>query len=195
MPIEQAETLRERRVNDLRAALAVVPTTGGALSLEIGCGHGHFLTAYAAAHRNEHCIAVDLLRERLERAARKSARAGLTNITWLKGDAMEVLSAWPESLRITRHVFVLFPDPWPKRRHWKHRLMQEPFLTALAERCAPGTRLCFRTDYGPYFAAGAAAVQEHPAWVLAPLDHWPFEETTVFQARAEGYQSLVATRQ
>jgi tRNA (guanine-N7-)-methyltransferase len=194
MPIEVALAARQHRVDALRAQLAAHPIKGRPVSLELGCGHGHFLTAYAATHAAEFCVGVDLLRERLERAKKKAGRMRLDNVSWVKGDADEVLSAWPDDLRVKRHIFILFPDPWPKRRHWKNRLIQREFLSQLAARCAPGARLCFRTDHAPYFAAARAEIAEHSEWDLDGASVWPHEVVTVFQARAPSYESLVATR-
>lgn len=195
MPIEQARHLQQQRVAALQTRLAALPLEGAApLTLEIGCGHGHFLTAYAAQHPHEHCLAIDLLRERLERAERKSQRLALANLHWLQAEANDLLAAWPPDVRITRHIFILFPDPWPKRRHWKHRLLQAPFLTALAARTAPGARLCFRTDHEDYFAAAHTELAAHPDWTLLGPEAWPFETPTVFERRAPSFQSAVAAR-
>ena len=194
MPIEVALALRQRRVAALQAGFEAHRIADRPLTLEVGCGHGHFLTAYAAAHPGESCVGVDLLRERLERAAKKSARLRLDNIWWIKGDANEVLAGWPQNLRITRNIFILFPDPWPKRRHWKNRLIQQEFLSQLAQRAAPGATLCFRTDHPPYFAEAQAKIRDHPEWELREATAWPYEEVTVFQSRAPRFESLVATR-
>jgi len=194
MPIEDAERIQYERVAALQATLAALPAPPAARTLEIGCGHGHFLTAYAEAHPDEFCLAIDIIGERLERAARKTTRAGLTNVHWLHANANDLLSALPADLHFNRHVFILFPDPWPKRRHWKNRLIQTPFLSTLAAVCEPGTRLCFRTDYAPYFAVALATTREHPDWTVEPTALWPFEQRTVFEARADSHQSFVAVR-
>jgi tRNA (guanine-N7-)-methyltransferase len=170
-----------------------LPTDGRPLIWEIGCGHGHYLTAYAAAHPGEFCVGVDTKRERVARAEKKCARAGLKNLWFVQAEARMFLTALsPEQRPAT--VFVLFPDPWPKRRHHKHRLLGEEFLRALATRVGEGARLCFRTDHGPYFREVEAVLAAHPDWRLAPEEPWPFEQETVFQARATGHFSLVAQR-
>ena len=178
---------------DLRALLA--PRLAGVrtLTLEIGCGHGHFLTAYAAAHPGRRCLGLDIANDRVERALRKRNRARLVNLDFVHADADDLLAALPEEIRLDE-VFVLFPDPWPKRRHHKNRLMQTEFLARLAARCQPGSALYFRTDYAPYFAEARGVVAEHPDWSLQPGAPWPFEHETVFQARAAAHESLVAHR-
>ena len=194
MPIEEAQRIHEDRITKLRSALAEIPLARPALTLEIGCGHGHFLTAYAAEYPDEHCIALDIIAERLEKAKRKTDAAGVTNVNWLRALSDDFLEALPKGVRFDRKVFILFPDPWPKRKHWKNRLIQPAFLDQLATITAPQTLLCFRTDYGPYFEAAAAIIKAHPKWTVDPEPQWPFEQLTVFEARAKSFQSLTARR-
>lgn len=175
----------------LRKVLAELFASTKQATLEIGAGHGHFLTDYAAAHPGEFCVGIDLLKDRVERATRKRDRARLANLAFLQAEAGEFLAELPPAVLFGR-IFVLFPDPWPKRRHHKNRLMQADFLARLAERATVGAQLCFRTDDAEYFAAARAEVAAHRDWVLPADGVWPFERVTVFQSRAAGYQSLVA---
>lgn len=191
MPLELAVALRQSRLQELRSALAETLDGHRELTLELGCGHGHYLSAYAAAHPTECCLGLDLLADRIERARRKTERARLTNVHWFQADAALALEAMPESIRLAK-IIILFPDPWPKRRHWKNRLIQPTFLTLLASRATPTAHLYFRTDHHPYFLQAAQIFTEHPHWQPNPHIAWPFELTTVFQARAARFDSLVA---
>ena len=181
----------------------------GPVVLEVGSGHGHFLTAYAAAHPASTCLGVDIELERVERADRKRERAALPNLHFLRGDAADLLPVLPAGCLLST-VFVLFPDPWPKRRHHKNRLMNAGFLRTLGGRAAPGCRLCFRTDFKPYFDSVTALLEGRPdpdatdrggapalppervPWGILPQVAWPFEYETVFQARASQHYSFVA---
>ncbi|MGC4072419.1 MAG: methyltransferase domain-containing protein [Nibricoccus sp.] len=163
------------------------------MTLEIGCGHGHFLTSYAIHHPSTFCIGIDLIVDRVARAGRKKDRARLTNLHFLQAEAGEFLDSLPAGAQFA-DVFVLFPDPWPKRRHHKNRLIQPEFLTKLASRMDSGARLCFRTDYAPYFAEASRTIGAHGAWDIPSSAPWPHELETVFQSRAAGFQSLVALR-
>jgi len=194
MPLEQAQAIRNARLADLHPQLDLVLRGRTRITLEVGCGHGHFLTAYAKAHPDEFCVGIDLLADRLARAGRKSRAAQLTNVAWIHAEAALLLDALPPDLRLGPTIFVLFPDPWPKRRHWKHRVIQPAFLSLIGTRAEPGTRLCFRTDYAPYYTEASAEVARHPDWQISPATLWPFEQPTVFQSRAASYQSLVALR-
>lgn len=159
---------------------------------ELGSGHGHFLTAYAQAHPDKLCVGVDIVGERIERALRKRDRARLSNLHFVQADARLFIETLPPGVTFSE-VFVLFPDPWPKLRHHKHRIMQNGFLELVARRGEPGCRLCFRTDYEPYFLATQKLLASHSCWQLAN-DPWPFDFETVFQSRAAKYHSLVARR-
>ncbi|WP_404424607.1 tRNA (guanosine(46)-N7)-methyltransferase TrmB [Nibricoccus sp. IMCC34717] len=194
-PARTAEYLQRRdaRCLALREDLAKRLGGAGECTLEIGCGHGHFLTAYAEAHPDELCVGIDIILDRIERAERKRTRAGLEQLQIIRAEALEFLDALPEGVRWDR-IFILFPDPWPKRRHHKNRLLQPDFLTRLAATAAPGAQLCFRTDHEGYFADALATVRDHPLWRLAPDAAWPFERPTVFQERAAAYQSWIACR-
>ena len=190
-PAHLAE-LASRRVA-LGAELARFIPSGASLVLELGCGHGHFLAAYAAAHRDRLCVGVDQDVDRIRRASRKQARARLANLHFVRAEARMSLETLPPGSTLSA-IYVLFPDPWPKRRHHKNRLLQPDFLRELAAKAGEGALLCFRTDYEPYFREVEAWLRGDPGWNLAPEVPWPFEEPTVFQNRASGHHSLVAMR-
>jgi tRNA (guanine-N7-)-methyltransferase len=176
----------------LRAACAAILPPDGALVWEVGCGHGHFLAAYAAAHPGRCCIGVDIASDRIGRAERKQVRAGLGNLHFLQADAGAFLAALPAHARLSE-IYVLFPDPWPKRRHHKNRVLQPAFLAEVARRAGKGAHIYFRTDDSAYFAYVEAVINPSPEWSLSG-DPWPFESETVFQNRAPIHHSLVAVR-
>ncbi|MFT3830389.1 MAG: tRNA (guanosine(46)-N7)-methyltransferase TrmB [Opitutaceae bacterium] len=183
----------EARLASLRAELSgLFSSPGSSVVLEIGCGHGHFLCRYAHNFPNDTCVGIDLLKDRLERAARKRDRAKLGNLHFVKTEAAEFLECLPAGVSF-RSVFLLFPDPWPKKRHHKNRLVRAEFMAALARHMAPGGRFYFRTDHAEYFEAGRIALAAHPDWQITPEVVWPCDEATVFQMKAETYFSLVAT--
>ena len=157
---------------------------------EVGCGHGHFLTAYAGKHPEELCVGVDITRDRIDRGIRKRDRAKLPNLHFIHGDARDFLDSLPISARLSA-IYILFPDPWPKRRHHKNRIMQPEFLRAVAKRSGQGTRLHFRTDHEDYFRDTQATINEHTDWEIV-AEPWPFEHLTVFQSRAASHHSLTA---
>ena len=184
--------LEERRSKLARESRRIFAEVGK-LSLEVGCGHGDFLAAFAAEFPEETCVGIDLKAKRLARARRKRERAELTNLYFVQAEAVEFLTVLPKGTSITR-TFLLFSDPWPKRRHHKHRVMQPIFLHLLAERTVAGGRLHFRTDHTPYFDWAVKLVRGHAQWVIQRCAEWPLEESSRFQQMASSYDSFTAVR-
>jgi tRNA (guanine-N7-)-methyltransferase len=188
---EYRARMGERR-EKLGAEMAAILPAGGAFVLEVGAGHGHFLTAFAQANPGRVCVGIDLEKERVNRSLRKRDRAKAKNLHFLQGDAGMLLEVLPAGA-LADLIFVLFPDPWPKLRHHKHRILQKPFLAALAANSLAQAKLCFRTDYEPYFREVESLLRDDPNWGLVDIP-WPFELSTVFQERAETFHSLVVQR-
>lgn len=193
-PARTAEYLARQaaRRAALRAQLSSIIVDNKRVTWELGCGHGHFLTSYAKAHPDLTCLGIDIIAERIERAEKKRKRADLANLHFILAEARLFLGELPANTHLG-DVFILFPDPWPKARHHKHRIIQEDFLTELGQKASADTRLCFRTDYKPYFDEAAARIGSHPAWTVSD-EAWPFEFETVFQSRAPAHYSLIARR-
>ena len=185
------EVVRRRRA--LRVELAQYLGAPRKITWEVGCGHGHFLVAHATTHPDRFFIGVDISSERIVRARRKSERAHLANCVFIQCEAQEFLRALPTTATL-EEIWVLFPDPWPKKRHHKNRLMQSTFLETVAGRAGQGARLFYRTDHTEYFTATVGQFGDSQTWAVDPGAIWPPELATVFQARASSYQSLVAVR-
>lgn len=185
-----------QRVLDERRAVIAADLGGTALPadahiiFEIGSGHGHFLTAYAQKHPEKVCVGVDTASDRVARAVRKKTRAHLSNLFFFRADAALFLDTLPSETRLAA-VFILFPDPWPKARHHKHRVIQPVFLNQLATRMTESASMYFRTDYTPYFQDARAIIERQSRWQIVE-EPWPFEYETVFQSRADSFHSLIA---
>ncbi|NDB06904.1 MAG: hypothetical protein EBX95_14555, partial [Acidimicrobiia bacterium] len=115
------------------------------------------------------------------------------NVIFLKAEATEFLEALPPAI-VLRKIFILYPDPWPKKKHHKNRFINAANLDLLARRAAAGTRLHFRTDDADYFEWTRAHVAEHAAWKLKEATTWPFEQTTFFEERMKEKRDLEAER-
>ena len=193
-PIRTAEHLERisLRRNKLSEQLNSLIPDRSSLVWEVGCGHGHFLAAYAASHPDRLCIGVDITHDRIERGIRKRNRAKLTNLHFIHAEALDFLGALPSGVTFSA-IYILFPDPWPKRRHHKNRILQQDFLTTVAQRAGRGARLHFRTDHEPYFRESERIIAGHPDWQIV-AEPWPFEQLTVFQSLAAQHHSLSAQR-
>lgn len=156
------------RVQDQQARLretlpALLQTDSAFKTLEIGSGHGDFLVRYAQQFPERFCCGIDVNNQRILTSQRKANRTTLTNCHFLKVRAEEFLLCQPAEF-LWSEVIVLYPDPWPKRRHHKHRLFQQEFLSQLALRVIPAAKIHFETDDADYFHSVETLIQAHPSW-------------------------------
>jgi tRNA (guanine-N7-)-methyltransferase len=119
------------------------------LVFEIGCGTGTSTLAMAQSEPEVDVIAVDVYRRGLAQLLCAIERENITNIRLIRGDAVDVLEQLikPGSLSGVR---VFFPDPWPKARHHKRRLLQPATVALIADRLRPGGVLHAATDHAGY---------------------------------------------
>lgn len=158
---------------------------------EAGCGHGHWLTAYAEAHPEQTCVGIDLIAHRIRKGQEKCTKRQLSNLHFFKAELGEFLEVLPQDIRFEMTVF-LFPDPWPKARHHRRRMIQNGLLDALAARTDKGGQLCFRSDDRSYFDWTMELLEAHPCWEVDASADWPLEMETYFQSLMEQYDSVVA---
>ena len=118
-------------------------------TLEIGFGNGENLAALALAHPERDFLGIEVHRPGVGRLLRALESQHLTNVRLICHDAVEVLAQQiaPQWLQ---EILIFFPDPWPKKRHHKRRLLQPAFVQQLAERLVPGGVLRIATDWQPY---------------------------------------------
>lgn len=117
--------------------------------LEIGFGNGENLVALAAAHPERDFLGVEVHRSGVGRLMLAAEERGLGNLRVICHDAVEVLEQ-QIPLQSLDEVLILFPDPWPKKRHHKRRLVQPAFVELLASRLKPAGLLRLATDWQPY---------------------------------------------
>lgn len=194
MPLEEHIARLANRKAILKDALGeVLDGNTLPLSLEIGSGHGHWLVGYAMEHSDRFCLGVDMMGKRIRKSNQKLERASLANAGFVQGEALETLDVLPGETAL-HEVFILFPDPWPKKRHWKNRIINPSFLKALSQRCELGVRVHFRTDVFDYYEWAIEVVGSQREWQILENADWPFEKETVFQSKAEAYNSLIFAR-
>ncbi len=121
------------------------------LVLEIGCGVGTSTLAMAQAEPKTDIIAVDVYRRGLAQLLCALERENIHNVRLIRGDAVDVLDYLIPSGSLTG-VRVFFPDPWPKARHHKRRLLQPAIIALIADRLQPGGVLHVATDHAGYAA-------------------------------------------
>ena len=130
---------------DLRTLFArAAPCT-----IEIGFGNGDNLLRLAAAHPQRDFLGIEVHRAGIGRLLLALEAQQLRNVRIVCHDAVDVLAAQVAPLSV-QEILILFPDPWPKKRHHKRRLLQAAFVALAASRLAPGGQLRLATDWEPY---------------------------------------------
>ncbi len=125
--------------------------TNRPVELELGSGDGSFLAAYATLHPEVNFLGVERLLGRLRKLDRKGLRRGLANLRLVRCEAQYLTEyLLPPGLISAIHVY--FPDPWPKRKHRKNRLVNEEFTRVAQKALLPGGMVYLRTDDEDYFA-------------------------------------------
>jgi tRNA (guanine-N7-)-methyltransferase len=142
------------------------------IGLEIGFGGGEHLAAWAEREPASGFIGCEVFENGIVRLLGAIERKNLDNIRVFAGDARLLLGALPPAS--LDRVFVLFPDPWPKRRHHKRRLFNRGTADALAAIMTDGAELRIATDDPPYLRAILALLTAHPAflWLAAGPSDW-----------------------
>ena len=133
------------------------------LVIEIGSGMGEATEVMAAADPDRDLLAVDVHIQGLGRLLRRAEDAGLTNVRVAEGDAVVLLQEMLGDGSVDE-IRVFFPDPWPKARHHKRRLVQQGFLDLAATRLRRGGTLHVATDWAPYADQVSALLHAHPAY-------------------------------
>lgn len=156
------------------------PVPPAELWLEIGFGAGEHLAEQAAAHPDVGFLGAEVFENGVVKLLAEVRRRDLGNIRILVDDARLLLAALPDAC--LGRVFILFPDPWPKARHHKRRMVSPGTLDQLARTMKDGAELRLATDDVGYLRAMLELVPAHPAfawkargpadWLQRPVD-WP----------------------
>lgn len=154
--------------------------------LEIGSGMGESTASMALAAPEIDHLAVEVYQPGLAQLLLRIEQAQITNLRLLRGDAQAVLHDHISAGSL-HAVRIYFPDPWPKRRHHKRRLVTGEFVALVASRLAPGGTLHLATDWEPYALEMLAACTAEPtlrntAAGFAPRPPW--RPVTKFEQRA-----------
>ncbi|MBU6318256.1 MAG: tRNA (guanosine(46)-N7)-methyltransferase TrmB [Alphaproteobacteria bacterium] len=158
--------------------------------LEIGFGGGEHLAGQARRHPDVGLVGVEPFLDGIAKILGLIEEERLENIRLRRGDARDLVAQLaPASLD---RVFILFPDPWPKTRHHKRRLVRPDFLDSLARTLKDGARVRFATDWADYAnSALEAFLADHRfSWVASCADDWRMPPSdhvpTRYQAKGLG---------
>ncbi len=128
-----------------------------ATDVDIGSGKGKFLNEVATAHPERNFLAVERAAKYHRLCCERAARRGLTNVRLVRTTAEDLLFRLLAEGSVAR-FFVLFSDPWPKKRHHKRRFFKAETVAAVARALAPGGRLLVKSDHADYAEVIAEAL-------------------------------------
>ncbi|MET0274222.1 MAG: tRNA (guanosine(46)-N7)-methyltransferase TrmB [Phenylobacterium sp.] len=147
--------------------------------LEIGFGGGEHMAAQAAKAPDVLILGAEPFQNGVASAVRHIDEQGLTNVRLQDGDVRELIARLPDAC--LARVFILFPDPWPKARHQKRRLVQPDTVEDLARLLKPGGKLRFASDWADYVDQALERLSASPQfrwtgeraddWRVPPADH------------------------
>lgn len=147
------------------------------VEIDLGCGKGRFLLARAAANPHINFFGIDRMLRRIRKIDNKARRAGLRNVRLMRVEGYYAVSYLIPPASIQTY-YILFPDPWPKKRHHENRLFNPRFVDALHRTLKPGGIVHLATDHQPYFEEIAAIMREDPRFTEAePFVPAPEERT------------------
>ena len=150
MPSQQASEIPY--VPEILTSPSPLPSfEGKRLILEIGPGRGDFLFQLAEENPEHLIVAIECKRKRYEKLILRIAKRKLENVVLIKGEAQYVLQNFLKNISFEK-TFILFSDPWPKKRHAKNRLIKSQFLTLLTQFMTKKADLIITTDDEKYAA-------------------------------------------
>ncbi len=166
------------------------PPLGEGTIIEIGFGGGEHLIAQASAHPEQRFIGAEPFLNGVASCLRHIEESGAQNVRLHHGDARDLIARLPDAC--VDRCYILFPDPWPKKRHWKRRLIQRDFLDDLARVLKPNAEVRFATDWKHYAAWTLEVFNAHPCftWTAERADDWrnpwPGHMTTRYEQKQLG---------
>ena len=198
-----AEGLRRYRL-DLDAPApadvgALFPAEISDVRLEIGFGGGEHLLHEASNHPETGFIGVEPFVNSMAKLVGRIEETGARNIRLYDDDATVILDWLPDAS--LDQIDLLYPDPWPKKKHWKRRFVSAVNLDRFARVLKPGGHFCFASDIDTYVNWTLVHCGAHPAFVwtadnavdwLAPFEGWPGTRYEA-KARREGRSSAYLT--
>jgi tRNA (guanine-N7-)-methyltransferase len=139
------------------------------LEVDLGCGDGTFLTEMAAHFPERNFLGVERLLGRVRKVCKKAARRGLSNVKVLRLESAYTLEWLLPEASVSR-LHLLFPDPWPKKRHRSRRIVSAEFLDGVARVLSETGEFFFKTDDRDYFEMVGELVED---WDGFEALSWP----------------------
>ncbi len=166
-------------------ALVPAPSSDSPWEVEIGFGKGRYLFERCRAEPGRRFLGVEIAGQYLREWVRRSRKQGHRNFLVLHGDALGLIAtSVPAGFAEVVHVY--FPDPWPKTRHRKRRLLEPETVDLVLGLLAPGGKLSFATDFLEYGEAVIATLSGVPGLTFRRVAEWPEGPRTHYEAKFVG---------
>lgn len=162
-----------------RYSVAEIFGHGEECEVDLGCGDGGFLLAMAEHYPERRFLGIERLLGRIRKVCAESERRGLVHVRGLRVESRYFLE-WMVQPGSIRRLHYLFPDPWPKEKHHKNRLVQEAFVPILHRALAPHGEFLFKTDHEEYYQWVCEKFDNSPLFRRVEWDE-PFYPKTDFQ--------------
>lgn len=166
-----------------RLGIDEICQSGRPVEVDLGCGDGSFLIAMAKQYPDRDFLGVERLLGRVRKVCKKITRQRLPNARVLRLDSRYVVE-WLLPQAAVSRIHLLCPDPWPKAKHHRRRLIQSDFLDAVYQALIPGGEFLFMTDHEEYFEWAREIFTAHGRF--EPLE---WQEDTFFYPKTD-FQEL-----
>lgn len=153
------------------------------LMVEIGFGNGDVLARFASSNPLWNCIGVEVFRPGIGALIRRCQAEALKNVLIAETDGLTLLEALPDSS--ISLLFVFFPDPWPKKRHHRRRLVNEEFVELSSRKLKVEGSACLATDWKHYAEQIGTVFGNHPLFDGGPSERYELRPKTRFEERGE----------
>ena len=176
--------------NGPKLDLSEVFGNGNSVCLEIGCGRGDLAVSFGPAHLDINLIAIDIHTRGIANILQGIEKQSLTNSRVVEGDVLVLLKRFTDAS--LTEVWVFFPDPWPKPREQRRRLMRPDVVQELARVLKPGGVLRLATDIEDYWRKSITVVAANASFDDPEFSRPDWRIETVFERRGinEGRQSV-----
>jgi tRNA (guanine-N7-)-methyltransferase len=151
------------------------------LELDVGCGDGRFLLEMAQHFPERNFLGLERLLGRVRKVCRRAAREDLNNVKVLRLESSYALEYLLPAKAFDR-LHLLFPDPWPKKRHHSRRIVRPEILPAFARVLADGGEFLFKTDHPPYFEEALETIEASKRFCRLEWEEDAFYPQTDFEA-------------
>lgn len=135
----------------------------GPLAVEVGFGNGQSLAGMAAKRPEVNFLGIEVFGQGIEKLSRRLGRESIDNVRLIRGDGVGLLAEQFATASIDE-MYINFPDPWPKRRHHKRRMVAPPFVDLLFAKVRPGGMVYLATDFTCYAYQMRTVFEAHPGF-------------------------------